>query len=391
MNKSSYLFNFVVVIVVGIAYFTFHSSVSAQLGMPKPQCDETLSPNSYFEKYINSTNFKALHPTYDQWQRLPDDYKNREVCINKNQKALLLWNFALPTSLSRLQIGYKYQVALVVNSDKSAQIAIRMTPEGLIRKVESLPEVNEYINKFSNELIQSTKWNSWIGSSTIGESSGYTSPLQVNYTADKIGYLSVSSEGVDSADLSIHQDWQNFPTVKIGFDLAKQALKSTNCTLDESPTAVSRYSPHSQKNDNESEKFIYNSYNILCPNNEFRYSMINIYPDGRFTVWLENKKQILSGQIQTSDLDKIQAVIKKSNNVTPSQKTLTDSQAIVQSSPERQTILKNIPLILVAAATFLCLLVVFTYLLIVKQKRKTNLPPDHEETPLVSAQNIDQT
>jgi len=360
--------------------------------MPAPQCDEVLNPDNYFEKYINSTDFKVLHPTFGQWQRLPDDYKNRTVCINKNQKALLLWNFVLPASLSKLQIGYKYQVALVVNSDKSAQIAIRMTPEELIGKVESLPEVNEYINKFSNELKQSTKWNNyWIGSSSYAESSGYTSPLQVNYTADKIGYLTVSSEGVDSADLSIHQDWRNFPTVIIGLNLAKQALKSTNCTLDESPTAVSRYSPNSQRNDNEPEKFIDNSYNILCPNNEFRYSMVNIYADGRFTVWLENKKQILSGQITTSDLEKIQSVTKNLNNTTPTQKPVTDSPATVQSSPEKQTVLKKIPLNLVSAAIFLCLLGVFVYLLIVKQRKKTNFPPGHEETPSISVQNIDQT
>ena len=384
MRKSVNLVHFILAILIGVTFFSSPSPSSAQLGMPAPRCDEVLNPDSFYEKYINIPDFKAAHPTYDQWQRLPDDYKNSTVCINENEKTLLMWTFTLPESLSKFQISYKYQVALAVNWDKSAQITHELTPEELIVKAESLPEVDEFMTLFSGELKQSTRWdNYWIGSSSYGVSTGSTSPLQINYVTDKLGSITISNKGLDWADLSIHQNWVNFPTVKIGLDLAKQALQSTNCVLDESPTSISRYAPHSQKNDQEPEEFIYNNYTISCPDNKYRYSMVNIYPDGRFTVWLENREQILSGNITQSDLEKIQAESFKINSTTPtSSPSTTPTENNKLSSKEPADFISFKMLLVVALA--LCLLGPLVYLLIRHLRKSQKNPPGHEESESVA-------
>lgn len=373
---------FVSAILVSISELSYPHSASAQLGMPAPRCDEVLNPDIYFEKYINSTEFKATHPTYSGWKRLPDNYDSQTVCINKDEKALLMWDFILPSSLSKYQFSYKYKVALVVNWDKSAYIAHEITPEDLILKAESLPEIKEFITKFSSELSQSAKWdNYWIGSSSFGESSGYASPPEIKYTTDKLGSITLSDKGVEWADLSIHRNWESFPTVKIGLSLAEEALTSNNCVLDMTPTAVSRYSPHSRKNEQEPEEFIYNSYKISCTGSDYRYATVNIYPnDGRFTVWLENRKQISSGKISDSDLEKIQAISSKPS--LSSDQTPVPILTVIPSS-DKKTGTLDLKIILIGTAAF-SLLSTLAYFLIRRLKRTKNniLEPEKNEVPV---------
>lgn len=376
-----------VAILMGAVIVGMPHSTSAALGMPAPKCDREVQPEKYFEKYINSSEFKTVHPTFSQWLRLPDQYKDSRVCINKNEKALLFWSFTLPKSLSKFQFSYHYQVALVVNWDQSAKIAHEFTPEELIEKAEALPEVNEFITKFTSELNQSTVWNNfWIGSSSYGESTGDTSPLQVNYIIDASERIGVTNEGIDSADLSIHQDWTYFPTVKIGLNLVKQALESTDCALDESLTAVSRFSPRARKNDQEPEEFIYNNYNIICPDNQHNYSMVNIYPDGRFTVWLGNNQQISSGQITQADLGKIQAVRRKIGSTQLASKSVTDP-AVNDELSSKEKANSSLLRVLVIVTFSLCLLSSLVYLKISYLRRFKQSYPDNNESGSVPVKN----
>lgn len=340
--------------------------VSAQLGMPLPQCDKTVDAEIYFHKYIDAPDFKALHPTYSEWQLVSDTSQEKTVCINEGEKAILTWNFRLPASLSRFNFAYKYNVALVVNWDESAEIAQKVTPEALIAKTESLPGVQEFLTSYSNELAASTRWNNyWIGSSSYGESTGYTAPLEINYVTDNSDTIAVSEKGVDWADLNIHRQWKNFPTVNIGFKLVENALLSTHCTLDKSPTAVSRYSPTARKNDAEPEEFIDNNYNILCTDNEYRYSMANIYADGRYTVWLENREQIASGNLSESDIALIQVSRKASVEMT-TPTTVPTAAAIATLIPKEttqsETSLSPLGIFALAAATPTFIIIAYLFM-----------------------------
>lgn len=315
-------------------FYTNTTPIHAQSGMLPPPCDDTIDPQFYFDNYIDSADFKNLHPTFSQWDLLPDAYSNGEkVCINKDQKALLMWSFTLPTSLSQFQATYTYHVALAVNWDRSASIAHKTTPEALIIKAESMPETKEFLSKFRNELEQSSRWNNyWIGSSSYGESSGYISPLQVNYMTDNKGSLSIGDSGVNWADLNINEQWENFPTVNIGVRLTKDALRATNCALDESPSAVSRYSPKSRRNEQNPEEFIYNTYNIQCSNNDYRYAGVHIFAgSGKYEIWMENKKQIASGKVTDSELTRIQKVFKQNELTQSNSNTPTTSQPLPTS------------------------------------------------------------
>ena len=372
MQNLSKTLGFISIILLFLFVLARLQPALAQLGMPAPRCDETLDSQVYYEKYINASSFKTLHPSFNDWKLLPDNYDDRVVCINEDEKALLMWSFVLPTSLSKYQFSYKYQVVLVINWDKSAQLAHELTPEELITKVESLPEVDEFITTLSNELAQSSRWdNYWVGSSSYGESSGYVSPLQINYSTDSRGSIAVSENGVDWADLSIHENWEHFPTVGIGLRLAETALISTECTLDNPPTAVSRYGPRSRKNEEEPEEFIYNSYKISCLDNQYRYSMVNIYPDdGRFSVWLENREQISLGIVSESELENIKSIFSNRINENKQIKNSKDSPtASVSQTPDKKSSQLNLKLIITIATITLIIGVLLIYLLL-RYKRK---------------------
>lgn len=384
---------FISAILITASVSGFSPSVSAQPGMPLPRCDEILDPEFYYEEYIDADDFKTLHSTFKLWERLPDNYEYKAVCINENGKALLMWSFNLPSSLSKYQFSYKYKVALGVNWDKSAQIVHEITPEELILIAESLPEVNEFITAFLSETTQTSKWKDlWIRSSSYIESTGSASPLQINYSTDNFGSVAVSEKGVDWADLNIHQDWINFPTVKIGANLVENALTSKDCTTDTSPTAVSRYSPRGRKNEEEPEEFIYNSYKISCPGDKYRYSMVNISPhDGRFTVWLENRIEIASGKISDSDLEKIQALLAgKLSEYAQAATTVSSPTVTVSPPPAKQTKSTNLKLFIIAGATALILIIPLVYLLIRKLKKPKKIIEEIEKSEAVPSSNIEQ-
>lgn len=381
-----------VLVILTISFFGYPSPVSAQSGMIAPRCDDVLNPESFFEKYINTAEFKAIHPTYNQWQRLPDDYKDKAVCINENEKALLMWNFILPASLSKYQINYKYQAVLIVNWDRSAKIAHEITPEELILKVESLPEASEFITKFTKELAQSTVWfNYFIGPSEYGESSGYVSPLKIDYATNNLDSITLSEKGVNGADLNINQDWVNFPTVQIGLNLAKEALKSTNCNLNISPDAVSRYSPRAQRKE-QSEEFMSNSYNISCSDNKYHYTSVDIYPnDGRYEVWLENVSQISSGKISDSELKKIQA-IGNQNSKTTSSPNPSPIPTIAKYSTvlEKQNLDNTKPFLILVG--FLVLFVAVLVFLLIRNLRKIKTDvPEAKENETIPFPIVNQT
>ena len=356
-----------VIILVLIYLFISITSVSAQLGMPAPECDEVLEPALYFDKYIDSAEFKALHPTFLQWIHLPDNYSDQTVCINEDEKAVLMWSFILPASLSEYQFKYKYTVTIVVNWDKSAQLAYKITPEELIAKAESMSEVKEFISKFENELA--TSEDNWIRSNSYSVNSGYVSPLEISYRTDNRDTIAVSDKGVEFADLKIHQEWLNFPTVRIGLNLVENALASTDCKLDKPSTAVSRYTPTARRNDQESEEFIYNSYKISCSESDYRYSGVHIYPnDGRFQVWLQNTDLIASGKISDEGLKKVQATSRLDDGPTD-QSELTYSQArSIEPPSENLSGSKNLKLIQALAIVWI-LITPLIYILIKKIRK----------------------
>jgi len=323
----------------------------AEAIMP-PQCDKDLSRTKYFLKYVDTPAFRTVHPSFPEWNLISNNADDR-FCINrKDEQAVIKWQILLPSHLSRYGISYLYELFLVVNWDLSAKIPHPQTPEQLIQTVEALPETVEFLDKYGQILeIWGRTNTAVIGVNSYSPTVGTLPSPEIRYQAQE-NSMTLTAEGLQWADLNLHQTWSRFPFTSFLYDLAKKSLSDSSCTFEVTDKEVVRYFSPRQEN-GVWQKLSYLVY--IAANCPLKYTYVNIDIDPStkgYIVSLENEKQIASGVLSGTQLELLGISKNVSSSIGPSpritqQESLPPSPTLVTQRPLFEDVKDNTNLVVV--------------------------------------------